>query len=103
MCTLLRLRDEHPSLPPPDELFRCANLVYGWYDLGGTPSMRAFDRRLVFCSEVRVILTMLTILTMPTTYSTHYTYYTYYTYFLLPHLTLTSLTTLTTYYTYYTY
>lgn len=52
LCTLLRLRDEHRStVPPPDEIFRCANLVYGWYDLGGTPSMRAFDRRLVFCSE----------------------------------------------------
>ena len=51
VCTMLRLRDEHPSLPPPGELFRGANLVYGWYDLGGTPSMRAFDRRLVFCSQ----------------------------------------------------
>jgi len=53
VCTMLRLRDEHPSLPPPGELFRGANLVYGWYDLGGTPSMRAFDRRLVFCSQER--------------------------------------------------
>lgn len=52
ICTLLRLRDEYLStVPAPDEFFRCANLVYGWYDLGGTPSMRAFDRRLVFCSE----------------------------------------------------
>ena len=59
MCTLLRLRDEHPSLPPPDQLFRCANLVYGWYDLGGTPSMRAFDRRLVFCSKERLMLAVL--------------------------------------------
>jgi acetyl esterase len=25
--------------------------VYGWYDLGGTPSMRAFRRRLVFSGE----------------------------------------------------
>ena len=65
---LLRLRDEHPSLPPPDELFRCANLVYGWYDLGGTPSMRAFDRRLVFCSKERRMLAVLA----------YYTYSIYY-------------------------
>ena len=32
----------------PDAAFRCANLVYGMYDLAGTPSMLHFDRRLVF-------------------------------------------------------
>ena len=43
LCTLLWLRGE---LPPGT--FRCANLVYGFYDLLGTPSRLAFDRRLVF-------------------------------------------------------
>ncbi len=36
--TLLRLRDRHGAAG-----FRAANLVYGTYDLGGTPSRRAAD------------------------------------------------------------
>ena len=35
----------------PSSLFRCVNLVYGWYDLGGTPSMLRFSRRLVMNNE----------------------------------------------------
>lgn len=36
----------------PDAFFRCVNLVYGWYDLGGTPSNLNFrPRRLVLCTE----------------------------------------------------
>jgi len=45
---LLRLRDEYAGRAPT---FRCANLVYGWYDLGGSPSCLAFNRRLVLCRE----------------------------------------------------
>ena len=42
--TMLRLRDQHGITP-----FRAANLVYGIFDLGMTPSARAFgnDERLV--------------------------------------------------------
>lgn len=38
--TLLRLRDRHGGVP-----FRGANLVYGCYDLGLTPSARAWGKR----------------------------------------------------------
>ena len=52
---MIRLRQEarvrSNAALEPSALFRCANLVYGWYDLAGTPSMLAFDRRLVFCRQ----------------------------------------------------
>jgi acetyl esterase len=36
----------------PATLFRCVNLVYGWYDLGGSPSNLGFrPRRLVLSAE----------------------------------------------------
>jgi acetyl esterase len=43
LVTLLRLRDRHDALAP----FAGANLVYGVYDLSGTPSQRRWDRNLV--------------------------------------------------------
>lgn len=43
LTTLLRLRDRHDALAP----FVGANLVYGAFDLSGTPSQRAWDRNLV--------------------------------------------------------
>ena len=41
--TLLRLRDRHDALAP----FVGANLIYGLYDLSGTPSQRAWTKDLV--------------------------------------------------------
>ena len=41
--TLLRLRDKHDALGG----FIGANLVYGFFDLTGTPSMRAWDRDVI--------------------------------------------------------
>ena len=41
--TLLRLRDRHDALGP----VVAANLVYGCYDLVGTPSLRSWDRNLI--------------------------------------------------------
>ena len=40
-CTLLRLRDRHDAV----DRFGAANLVFGIYDLGGTPSQRAMTER----------------------------------------------------------
>lgn len=46
--TLLRLRDRHGASP-----FLAANLVYGAYDLGRTPSVRAWgDRNLVLSTPI---------------------------------------------------
>jgi acetyl esterase len=43
LVTLLRLRDRHDALGP----FAGANLVYGAFDLSGTPSQRSWDRNLI--------------------------------------------------------
>jgi acetyl esterase/lipase len=40
-CTLLRVRDRHDAV----DRFRGANLVFGIYDLGGTPSQRRVPER----------------------------------------------------------
>jgi acetyl esterase/lipase len=40
-CTLLRLRDRHDAA----DRFAGANLVFGWYDLGGTPSQLGSPER----------------------------------------------------------
>ena len=40
-CTLLRLRDRHDAV----DRFDGANLVFGFYDLGGTPSQQAVPER----------------------------------------------------------
>lgn len=40
-CTLLRMRDRHDAV----ERFGGANLVFGWYDLSGTPSQRGAPER----------------------------------------------------------
>jgi acetyl esterase/lipase len=40
-CTLLRLRDRHDAV----DRFGAANLVFGIYDLGGTPSQRGLTGR----------------------------------------------------------
>jgi acetyl esterase len=40
-CTLLRMRDRHDAV----DRFRAANLVFGIYDLSGTPSQRATTGR----------------------------------------------------------
>src|SRR5205807_490450 len=40
-CTLLRLRDRHDAV----DRFDAANLVFGVYDLGGTPSQRGMTER----------------------------------------------------------
>ncbi len=40
-CTLLRLRDRHDAV----DRFAAANLVFGIYDLGGTPSQRGMAER----------------------------------------------------------
>ena len=45
--TLLRLRDRHGITGA----FRAANLVYGPYDLSGTPSARAWDRHLILTRD----------------------------------------------------
>ena len=46
--TLLRLRDRHGITGA----FRAANLVYGAYDLSGTPSARNWARNLILSREV---------------------------------------------------
>ena len=55
VCTLLQLRElagqcGNPELAPATA-FRCVNLVYGWFDLGGTPSLLSFKRPLVMDGE----------------------------------------------------
>jgi acetyl esterase/lipase len=40
-CTLLRMRDRHDAVEP----FGGANLVFGWYDLSGTPSQHGNPER----------------------------------------------------------
>lgn len=47
--TLLRLRDRHGVSP---RRFAAANLVYGSFDLGGTPSRRRWDRQLVLSAPM---------------------------------------------------
>ncbi len=48
VVTLLRLRDRHGATP-----FRAANLVYGCYDLGFTPSVRRWgERNLVLSTPI---------------------------------------------------
>ena len=48
VCTLLRLRDKHGYTG-----FRGANLIYGAYDLSGTPSVRNFgDRNLILYTSI---------------------------------------------------
>jgi acetyl esterase/lipase len=49
VVTLLRLRDRHGISP---RVFAAANLVFGPFDLTGTPSRRLWDRELVLSSPL---------------------------------------------------
>jgi len=57
MLHLRRVLDLAPTEPLP---YSAANLVYGAYDLSGTPSMRSYHKRNVFCwHDLQVALDVL--------------------------------------------